>query len=57
SHALIAAAIRSGRFSFASLHLHLFDPGRLPLAEEALAKGLGVMAISPADKGGRLFDP
>ena len=57
SDALIAAAIRSGRFSFASLHLHLFDPARLPLAEEALAKGLGVMAISPADKGGRLFDP
>jgi predicted aldo/keto reductase-like oxidoreductase len=57
SHALIAAAIRSGRFSFASLHLHLFDPGRLPLAQEALAKGMGVMAISPADKGGRLFDP
>ena len=57
SDALIAAAIRSGRFSFASLHLHLFDPVRLPLAEEALAKGLGVMAISPADKGGRLFDP
>ena len=57
SHGLIAAAIRSGRFSFASLHLHLFDPARLPLAEEALARGLGVMAISPADKGGRLFDP
>ena len=54
---LIAAAIRSGRFRFASLHLHLFDPARLPLAEEALASGMGVMAISPADKGGRLFDP
>ena len=57
SNELILEAIRSGRFSFASLHLHLFDPARLPLAEEALAKGLGVMAISPADKGGRLFDP
>ena len=30
SNGLIAAAIRSGRFRFASLHLHLFDPARLP---------------------------
>ena len=57
SNGLIAEAIDSGRFSFVSLHLHLFDPLRLPLAVDALAKGLGVMAISPADKGGRLFDP
>ena len=57
SNGLIAAAIRSGRFRFASLHLHFFDPARLPLADEALASGMGVMAISPADKGGRLFDP
>ena len=57
SNGLIAEAIDSGRFSFVSLHLHLFDPLRLPLAVDALAQGLGVMAISPADKGGRLFDP
>ena len=57
SHALIEAALASGRFDFCSLHLHLFDPARLPLARQALAEGLGVMAISPADKGGRLYDP
>ena len=55
--ALIAAALDSGRFSFCSLHLHLFDRERLPLARQALAAGLGVMAISPADKGGRLYAP
>jgi len=55
--ALIEAALASGRFGFCSLHLHLFDPERLPLARAALAAGLGVMAISPADKGGRLYDP
>ncbi|MFO0039401.1 MAG: aldo/keto reductase [Synechococcaceae cyanobacterium] len=55
--ALIEAALASGRFRFCSLHLHLFDPERLPLARAALADGLGVMAISPADKGGRLYDP
>lgn len=55
--ALIEAALASGRFGFCSLHLHLFDRERLPLARAAQAAGLGVMAISPADKGGRLFDP
>ena len=54
---LIEEALASGRFGFCSLHLHLFDPERLPLAQAALAAGLGVMAISPADKGGRLYDP
>jgi predicted aldo/keto reductase-like oxidoreductase len=56
-NALIAAALESDRFGFCSLHLHLFDRERLPLARSALAAGLGVMAISPADKGGRLQDP
>ncbi|MEB3335543.1 MAG: aldo/keto reductase [Cyanobacteriota bacterium] len=57
SNSLIARALESGRFQFCSLHLHLFDPSRLPLARQALQAGLGVMAISPADKGGRLQDP
>ena len=55
--ALIERALDSGRFGFCSLHLHLFDQERLPLAQRALAQGMGVMAISPADKGGRLQDP
>ena len=54
---LIESALASGRFGFCSLHLHLFDQERLPLARQALAAGLGVLAISPADKGGRLYDP
>jgi predicted aldo/keto reductase-like oxidoreductase len=54
---LIERALASGRFGFCSLHLHLFDQERLPLARQALAAGIGVMAISPADKGGRLYDP
>jgi hypothetical protein len=54
---VIEAALASGRFGFCSLHLHLFDRERLPLAHSALAAGIGVMAISPADKGGRLYDP
>ncbi|MGC6483134.1 MAG: aldo/keto reductase [Synechococcus sp.] len=57
SNELIDTAIRSGVFRFCSLHLHLLDPRRMPLATLALQNGLGVMAISPADKGGRLQDP
>jgi predicted aldo/keto reductase-like oxidoreductase len=57
SNELIAAALASGAFRFVSLHLHLFDQERLPLAQRALAKGLGVLAISPADKGGQLYAP
>jgi predicted aldo/keto reductase-like oxidoreductase len=54
---LIEAALASGRFRFCALHLHLLDPERLPLARAAVAEGIGVLAISPADKGGRLYDP
>ncbi|MFQ6537554.1 MULTISPECIES: aldo/keto reductase [Aphanothece] len=54
---LIEQALASGRFTFCCLHVHLFDQTRLPLARAALADGLGVLAISPADKGGHLYAP
>jgi predicted aldo/keto reductase-like oxidoreductase len=54
---LIEAALSSGSFTFCSLHVHLFDQTRLAIARAALAQGIGVLAISPADKGGRLYDP
>lgn len=57
SQAVIEQALASGRFSFCALHVHLFDQSRLPLAQAALAAGLGVLAISPADKGGQLYAP
>jgi len=57
SNELIEAALATGRFTACSLHLHLFDQSRLPIARAALAEGIGVLAISPADKGGRLYDP
>nr|WP_320676352.1 aldo/keto reductase [Prochlorococcus sp. MIT 1300] len=57
SKVLIKKALTSKVFQFCSLHLHLLDPGRLPLAKKALEEGIGVMAISPADKGGRLQAP
>ncbi len=54
---LIKKAINSGHFKFCSLHLHLLNPTRIPLAHLALEAGMGVMAISPADKGGHLHTP
>ena len=54
---VIKAAIKSRRFSFCSLHVHLLDQNRIPLAKLALEEGMGVMAISPADKGGHLHSP
>ena len=54
---LVAAAISSDAFRFCSLHLHLLNQTLVPLAAEALRRGMGVMAISPADKGGQLFAP
>jgi len=54
---LIEAALSSGSFTFCSLHVHLFNQTLLPIAHAALAQGIGVLAISPADKGGRLYDP
>ena len=57
SYSLIKEAIDCKTFSFCNLHLHYFDQSKIPLAELALKKGMGVLAISPADKGGRLYSP
>ncbi len=54
---LIREAIESKHFKFCSLHLHLLDPARIPIARFALESGIGTMAISPADKGGHLHTP
>ena len=57
SYQLINDAINSNIFSFCNLHLHLLDKSKIPLAKKALKKNMGVLAISPADKGGRLYEP
>ena len=57
SYSLIENSIKSEIFSFCNLHLHFFDQSKITLAELALKKKMGVLAISPADKGGRLYAP
>ena len=54
---LINQAIDSDIFNFCNLHLHFFDRSNIPLAKKALRKNMGVLAISPADKGGHLHSP
>ncbi len=57
SYKLIEKAINCEVFSFCNLHLHFLDQSKISLAHLALKKKMGVLAISPADKGGRLYDP
>ncbi len=57
SYSLIEKAIKCEVFNFCNLHLHLLDQSKISLAKLALKKNMGVLAISPADKGGRLYDP
>ena len=57
SYQLINKSINSDVFNFCNLHLHLFDKSKIPLAQLALKKNMGVLAISPADKGGKLYAP
>ncbi len=54
---LINNAIDTNIFNFCCLHLHLFDQSKFSLAKKALKNKMGVMAISPADKGGKLYLP
>ncbi len=57
SYKLIEKAINCEVFSFCNLHLHFLDQSKINLAQLALKKQMGVLAISPADKGGRLYAP
>ena len=57
SYKLIENAINCEVFSFCNLHLHFLDQSKISLAQLALKKKMGVLAISPADKGGRLYAP
>ena len=57
NYKLIEKAIKSEVFNFCNLHLHFLDQSKISLAQLALKKNMGVLAISPADKGGRLYDP
>ncbi len=54
---LILATINTNLFDFINLHYYYFFQRNLPAIELANKKDLGVFIISPADKGGRLYNP
>jgi uncharacterized protein len=54
---LVLAAINSGLFDFVNLHYYYFFQRLAPAIAAAQAQDMGIFIISPADKGGQLFNP
>lgn len=54
---VILAAIATQHFSFVNLHYSYFFQRNLPAIHQAAAQDMGVLIISPADKGGLLYTP
>lgn len=54
---VLLAAIDTDLFSSVNLHYYTFNQRNRAAVERAAAKDMGVLIISPADKGGQLFDP
>ncbi len=54
---IIEKAIRTELFSFVNLHYYYFFQRNRPAVELAKDKDLGILIISPNDKGGQLWNP
>ncbi|MBW4643583.1 MAG: aldo/keto reductase [Goleter apudmare HA4340-LM2] len=54
---LIQAAINTDLFAFVNLHYYYFFQGHAPAIQLASERDMGVLIISPADKGGKLYTP
>jgi hypothetical protein len=54
---LVLAAIETHLFEFVNLHYYYFNQHLAPAIELAKRYDLGVLIISPADKGGKLYTP
>ncbi len=54
---IILAAINTNLFEFVNLHYYYFFQRHQAAIELAQKKDMGVFIISPADKGGLLYDP
>lgn len=54
---LILRAIQTGLFEFVNLHYYYFNQRNQAAVAAAVAQDMGVFIISPADKGGMLYDP
>jgi len=54
---VIMAAINTDLFAFVNLHYYLFFQRNAPAVKLAREKDMGIFIISPADKGGMLYNP
>lgn len=52
---VILEAMRTDLFSSINLHFYYFNQRNLPAVQLAAEKDMGVLIISPADKGGKLY--
>lgn len=55
--ALIERAVRTGEFDYVNLHWYYVNPFTWPAVRAAAAQDMGVLIISPNDKGGKLYAP
>lgn len=53
---IILAAINTDLFEFVNLHYYYFFQRHVPAIELAFEKDMGIFIISPADKGGQLYN-
>lgn len=50
-------AIKTGEFDYVNLHWYYVNPFTWPAVQAAAAHDMGVLIISPNDKGGKLYAP
>jgi len=50
-------AIQTGEFDYVNLHWYYVNPYTWPAVQAAAAQDMGVLIISPNDKGGKLYTP
>lgn len=54
---VLLALIQTDHFAFINLHYYLFFQRHAPAIAQAHARDMGIFIISPADKGGQLYQP
>jgi uncharacterized protein len=54
---VILSAIKTGEFDYLNVHWYFVNHLNWPAIEAARARDMGVLIISPNDKGGKLYDP
>lgn len=54
---VIIRSIESGEFDYVNLHWYFVNPFTWPAVAAAARRDMGVLIISPNDKGGKLYEP